>query len=49
MAQIMLEKAVKLRPKVPVVWQMLSQVYKLQGKDSEAANALANAQRYGLQ
>ena len=48
MAQTMLEKAVRLRPKVPVAWQMLSQIYKLQGKESEAANALANAQRYGL-
>ncbi len=49
MAQIMFEKAVKLRPKVPVAWEMLSQVYQLQGKESEAANALANAKRYGLQ
>jgi len=45
-AQIMFEKSMKLRPKVSVVWQMLAQVYALQGKEEEAADALANAQKY---
>ncbi|TFG94323.1 tetratricopeptide repeat protein [Candidatus Thorarchaeota archaeon] len=46
MAQILFEKSVKLRPKVAVVWQMLAQVYTLQGNEKEAAEALANAQKY---
>lgn len=46
MAQILFEKSVKLRPKVAVVWQMLAQVYSLQGKEKEAADALVNAQKY---
>ncbi|MGY5858863.1 MAG: tetratricopeptide repeat protein [Candidatus Thorarchaeota archaeon] len=46
MAQSLFEKSVKLRPKVAVVWQMLAQVYTLQGKEKEAADALANAQKY---
>lgn len=46
MAQILFEKSVKLRPKVAVVWQMLAQVYTLQGKEKEASEALANAQKY---
>ncbi len=45
-AQIMFEKSMKLRPKVSVVWQMLAQVYALQGKEKEAADALVNAQKY---
>ncbi|MHA1135764.1 MAG: tetratricopeptide repeat protein [Candidatus Thorarchaeota archaeon] len=46
MAQILFEKSAKLRPKVAVVWQMLAQVYTLQGKDKESADALDNAQKY---
>jgi len=46
MAQILFEKSAKLRPKVAVVWQMLAQVYTLQGKEKESADALANAQKY---
>ena len=45
-AQTLFEKSVKLRPKVAVVWQMLAQVYALQGKEKEAADALVNAQKY---
>jgi tetratricopeptide (TPR) repeat protein len=46
MAKILFEKSVKLRPKMAVVWQMLAQVYTLQGKEKEAADALSNAQKY---
>ena len=45
-AQTMFEKSAKLRPKVAIVWQMLAQVYQLQGKEKEAAQALANANKY---
>lgn len=45
-AQIMLEKAAKLRPKVSLVWQMLAQVYNLQGKENEASEALATAKKF---
>ena len=44
-AQTLFEKSVKLRPKIAIVWQMLAQVYVLQGKDKEAADALATAQK----
>jgi len=45
-AQTMFEKSAKLRPKVAIVWQMLAQVYQLQGKEKDAAQALDNAERY---
>ena len=45
-AQTMFKKSVKLRPTAVVAWQMLAQVYQLQGKEKEANEALANAHKY---
>jgi len=45
-AQTLFEKSVKLRPKVAVAWQMLAQVYTLQGREKEAADALEKAQKF---